>query len=266
MSAEFRHKQYHVHREDLFVEVGGAYFWENKNGPGETGGAYVPSEVTMSDGSKYRFAKGDLITYSECVWNTTTTVPTLVVPTGYTNIMGNSGLDESGTRGWRHAVSIKIADGTEFGTQLRGMPVPGASNGTRMSIINSFGMSRPIRAVVAGGGVASGGGGAPAVINIPSVTWAADYDLIMYLAFMTGGTLQVPGSGVVNMVPSPQNKYWAYRGWNSAAHQGGFDGVSRLLWTLWTSYIPGEATGAHAVNMIDTGQVNSELACWLKLT
>lgn len=89
------------------------------------------------------FKKGDLSVLSDCVQNNSATIPSLVIPTGFTSIGGGITGTSADGFGMRAHLSYKIWDGSENSDVITGM----TGNGKNRKNLMTFRMSRPIQSV-----------------------------------------------------------------------------------------------------------------------
>lgn len=89
---------------------------------------------------------GDFMVLSDMVQSSTASVPSSVVPTGFTLVHSVTGASSDG-KGMRHNLSYKIVASSDIGATRTGM----TGSGKNRKNLNTFRMSRPIQSAVVGG-------------------------------------------------------------------------------------------------------------------
>lgn len=105
---------------------------------------------------------GDLIVLFDAAGSSNTSIPTQVIPSGFTSIVDNT-LVASGAAGQRNTLSYKIASGTEGSTSLTGMN--GSNNNRKALLVFRGNVPAAIATVGDAAGQATDGNPSEQIVN-----------------------------------------------------------------------------------------------------
>lgn len=264
---------YHRKRQSQIVSRKLTTFISNWNTRSDLGGAATPlgAQIPASADTGWPFGDGDLILFAEFVGNDSATIPTEVIPTGYTKI-ASATLTDGVPRGCRLVLSYKIGSFSgDFTGSVRvsGMacPTTSALSSYRCSMVKGFYMSRPIRSITVGTPVAGQSSVAVGPITIPATDAPVsgyDYDMIMQVMVLKGDG--APTDANYTLSPQKGTEYYTYPNRFGRLDLFGLGTGSTANAKIFVNcYTHGDPPANFSGTMADTGAGNFVLGATLKI-